>query len=94
MGKKIDYKKAKSNQEAYDLVKNNITAEKIQKFKVNAELKYYPENNKIVASGTGFTLTMVFRDSRVEMDLDLSFILKPLRGKIEGALENEIQKVV
>ena len=91
---KIDYIKASSKDEAYELATAQITDEYIAKFNVKADVTYKKETGEIEAKGKGFTLTLNFNDSSVNVDLKLSFLLKPLKGKVMGTIENKIKKTV
>jgi hypothetical protein len=89
----VSYQKAKTKQEAYDLVKARITPEYIQKWKVTAEL-VYEAPNKIIAKGKGFTLNMSFSDSACTLDVELGLLLKPLKGMISDEIKKQIEKTV
>mgnify|MGYP005645454031 CR=1 FL=1 len=91
---KIDYIKAESKDHAYELATAQITDEYIAKFKVKAEVNYNKDAGKIEAKGKGFTLTLSFDDSAVTVELKLSFLLKPLKGKVMGTIEKKIKKTV
>lgn len=90
----FDYKKSKDFEEAYANVKNYITPENIQKFKVKAQIDYDKKNKKMVATGKGFTLTVLFDDSKVDLELKLSFILKPIRKTVLRQMDKEFSRLV
>jgi hypothetical protein len=90
----INYQKVKSSKEAFQIVKTSITPDSLKKYNVLAEFTYDEAKPRIVAEGKGFTLTMDFYDDSLTMDLDLSFMLKAFRGKIEDLLSNELKKKV
>ena len=90
----INYEKAKSSKEAYQVVKTSITPDSLRKYNVEAQFKYDESIPQIVATGKGFTLTMNFYDDSLNMDLDLSFMLKAFKSKIEGMLSTELKKKV
>ncbi len=92
MGLKIDYENLKTSEEAYQKVKTLITPEYIEKFQVKAEIKYDDANKKVSAKGSGFTLILCFYDQHCDVDLDLSFLLKPLKSKILEKVERQIKK--
>jgi hypothetical protein len=94
MDKAIAYKKSKNAAEAYANVKGAVTKEYIDKFKVSAKIKYDEKKKLIVAEGTGFTLEIGFSDKEVELNLKLSLILRPIKGKVLETLEREIKKHV
>ncbi|MBT7610960.1 MAG: hypothetical protein HN576_14455 [Bacteriovoracaceae bacterium] len=91
---KINYEKAKTQTEAFDLAINQITDEYIAKFNVKADVSYNKDEGTIKAKGKGFTLILNFDDNSVTIDLKLSFLLKPLRGKLMGTIENKIRRTV
>lgn len=94
MDKTIQYTKTNSKDEAYEAVKQAITPETIEKFKVSAQLDYQDANKKILAKGKGFELKIDFMDDSVGMDLSLSFMLKPFRAKILEGLEKQLVRIV
>ena len=89
----VDYKQMKTKEDAYIAVKNAITADLLARFKVSAQISYN-ENDKILANGKGFKLTMGFSESEVGVKLDLNLLLRPLRGKILEAIEKQINRVI
>ena len=91
---KIEYVKADSKEQAYELATAQITDEYIAKFNVKAEVTYNKDSGEIEAKGKGFTLTLSFAESAVTVDLKLSFLLKPLKGKVMGTIETKIKKTV
>ncbi|MBY0412555.1 MAG: polyhydroxyalkanoic acid system family protein [Bdellovibrionales bacterium] len=92
MGLKIDYKQLTNSDEAYKKVKELITPEYIQKFQVKADMLYDDAAKKVTAKGAGFKLELCFFDKHCDVDLDLSFLLKPLKGKILEKIEGQIKK--
>ncbi len=92
MSLKINYHKASSSQDAFNKVKSIITPEYIEKFQVKADISYDENNRKVIASGTGFTLELKFLENHCDVDLDLSFLLRPLKGKILEKIEGQIKK--
>ncbi|MBL7665703.1 MAG: polyhydroxyalkanoic acid system family protein [Bacteriovoracaceae bacterium] len=94
MAIKIPYKTVKNSKEAFEAIKKNITVEEIEKYKVKAELKYDEDKKIIYASGSGFELVVKFLEKELELDLQLAFLLKPLKSKISDSLEHKFKKVV
>ncbi len=92
MGLKIDYKQLANADEAYAKVKTLITPAYIEKFQVKADVKYDDAKKLVTAKGSGFTLTLCFLEKACDVDLDLSFLLKPLKSKILGKIEGQITK--
>jgi hypothetical protein len=91
---RIDYTRHEDKMSAYHSVKTNITPEVIARFNVKADMYYDDNLPMITATGKGFTVTMKFDDSLVDLDLDLSFLLKPARGKIEEMLTKQLKRVL
>ncbi len=91
---KIKYQKAKNKNDAYELACLEITEDYINKFKIKAEIFYEKKEGVIRAEGKGFTLTLSFGEVEVIVDLKLSFLLKPLRGKILGTVESKIKIII
>ncbi len=92
MALKIDYNQLANADEAYKKVKELITPEYIQKFQVKADIKYDDSKKLVTAKGSGFTLELCFLEKHCEVDLDLSFLLKPLKGKILEKIEGQIKR--
>jgi hypothetical protein len=47
-----------------------------------------------VAKGKGFTLNVAFKEDHCAINLDVSFILKPLRKKILEGIDKQFRRVV
>ncbi len=92
MAVKIDYKQVTNSDEAYTKVKTLITPEYVEKFQVKADVKYDDAKKLVTAKGSGFTLTLCFLPQHCEVDLDLSFLLKPLKSKILEKIEGQIKR--
>lgn len=92
MGLKINYQNVTNADQAFSKAKTLITPEYIDKFQVKADLKYDEAAKKVTAKGTGFTLVLSFLEDHCDLDLDLSFLLKPLKGKILEKIEGQIKK--
>jgi hypothetical protein len=89
---RIDYKKTKSQDEAFQKVKALITPDYLSKFHVKVDLTFDEIKRYAVATGQGFKLTMKFFDAHCEVDLDLSLLLRPLKTTILGKIEHQIEK--
>ena len=85
---KVKYQNASGQKEAFDIVQKAITPEYISKWKVKAEIVCEPENWLIWAKGKGF------RETHLDINLDVSFLLKPLSGKISNSINEELEKVI
>ncbi len=94
MSHSVRYTKCQSSQDAYDVVKKNITPEVVGQFNVKASFDYDESRKIIKAKGTGFELKMSFSEENLDFDLDLGFLLKPLRSTITSKIEHLLAKVV
>jgi hypothetical protein len=89
---KIEYKQVKSKDEAFQKVKAFITPEYLEKFQVKVDLDFNETKKEAVAKGQGFTLVLKFTETYCDVDLDLSFLLRPLKSKILGKIEHQLEK--
>ncbi len=90
---KIPYTQITDKNKGYEEAKKRIP-EVIQKFGVNAEVKTDDANHTFTAKGTGFEAKLQFLETEVVVNVDLGFLLKPLKGKITEVIEKQIKKVV
>lgn len=90
----IPYSLAKSEEDAFQKVKNGVNADLMSSFGVKADIQYDEAAKKIVAKGKGFELNVLFSASSVSLELNLGLLLRPLHGKVMGVLEKEFKKVV
>lgn len=88
----LKYANVTSKDEAYNAVKNAITPELLAKWQVKVDLEYGTDN--IAATGKGFKLRVDFKDTECVIKLDVSFLLKPLKGKILEGVEKQFKRVV
>lgn len=93
MDLKIPYANITDKKKAYDAAKSHVN-QSIEKFGVKADVKYDDTNLKVDAKGKGFSAFIAFEDDYVSVSLDLSFLLKPLKGKILETLEKQFKKVI
>lgn len=91
---KINYQKVTTKEQAYTAAKSAITPELIDRFKVKADINYDDSNSVVSAKGKGFTLNISFYESECEIDLDLSFMLKPLKSKILEGIEKQVKRII
>ena len=91
MSTKVAYEKYSSAAEAYAFTKSKITDAYIASFQVKADVSYDDSNHKMSAKGKGFELNMDFKDDHVVIDLDLSFMLKPLKKPVLTRIEGELK---
>jgi len=92
MDLKLNYSNVTNKEEAYNAVKLAVTPELLAKWQVKVELEYNTDN--ISAKGKGFTLNVDFKDDHCAIKLDVSFLLKPLKGKILEGVAKQFQRVV
>lgn len=90
----VSYKNVDNKDAAYAAVKEYITPETLDKWKVKADVHYDDGGQKINAKGKGFELNINFLDTQAQAELNLSLLLRPLKGKIEEGLEKQLKKVV
>lgn len=93
MDLKVSYNHTSTKEEAYQAAREQITPEYIAKWNMKADISYN-EPNSISAEGKGFTLTLNFTDSAVEVDCKLSLLLKAFKGKVLETVERKLQKHV
>ena len=92
MDNKLEYVNLKSKEEAYQAVKEAVTPEMLARFQVKASLEY--KDDLISAKGKGFKLDMGFDETGIWYKLDLSFLLKPLKGKILTGIEKQLNRII
>lgn len=90
---KVPYAQITDKKVGYDQAKK-IIPEVISKFGVKADVKNDDSNSSLTAKGTGFEAKIQFLEKEAVVNLDLGFLLKPLRGKILETIEKQIKKVV
>ena len=90
----VKYSKVQDKQAAYVAVKDFITPDMIAKWKVTADVNYDDNKQIVHAKGKGFELNISFLDTEAQATLKLSFILKPLKGKITESIEKQLKRVV
>lgn len=91
MSVKVKYEKCSNAGEAYAYAKSKITDDYIAKFQVQADINYDDAGNKMSAKGKGFELRLDFKPEYVEIDLNLSLMLKPFKGTIMSRIEGELK---
>ncbi len=94
MSLKLDYKKAKSKEEAYKKIKKEITPKLLAKYNVDADIIYDDENCSIRAKGDSFSFDLDCYDDGIRGDLSLGFLLRPFKGKVLESLEKKLKRIV
>ena len=88
----VNYSNAQDKGAAYAAVKEAVTPELLAKFQVKAEIEYFAD--EIKAKGKGFDLSLKFTDKSCDAKLELSFLLKPLKGRVLEGIEKQLKRVV
>ena len=88
----VEYSNAQDREAAYAAVKEAVTPELLAKFQVKAEIEYLAD--EIIAKGKGFGLSLKFTDKSCDAKLELSFLLKPLKGRVLEGIEKQLKRVV
>lgn len=89
---KVPYKKVTNKDEAYTRVCGHITPEYVAKFQVKVDIAYDEKNKRIDAKGNGFHLSLVFGENECVVDLDMSFLLKPLKPHIVSKIQDQLER--
>ncbi len=90
----VAYKKVKSAEDAYKKASKKINDKYLAGFGISAETKFDEKKFKISAKGSGFSLALNFKDDKTSVELDLSFLLKALKGKITTTLTKELESLL
>ncbi len=90
----VKYNQAKDKDDAFARAKAKITPEYVEKFQVKADINYDEAASKMTAKGKGFTLTLDFSEASVGVNLDVSLLLRPLKGKIVDKIKRELERNV
>ncbi|MCB9093912.1 MAG: polyhydroxyalkanoic acid system family protein [Halobacteriovoraceae bacterium] len=88
----ISYHNCTTKDEAYESIKTHITPEVLEKYKVSPSFEYDETNKVISAKGSGFSFSIQFQENEAHGTLELSFLLKPLKGKVMESLERQLRK--
>ena len=88
----IAYSRCESKSQAFEVVKKG-TPVILEKFQLKADIADNGED-EIKATGRGFDLVARFGESKVDIALKLSLVLRPLKGKIEDALQKSVAKMI
>ena len=88
----ISYNKFQNAEVAYQKISEIITEDYIANFKLNATVEYDDKTFQIKGSGKGFDLTLKFLEKGCEVNLNLSFLLRPLKSKVLSKIEKELSE--
>lgn len=94
MDASVKYSKATDAASAYALAEQEVTPEYVQKYGVKAEVTKNEAAKELHAKGKGFELRIKFLDDHCEVFLDLSFLLKPFKGKVLEGIEKKLTRTV
>jgi hypothetical protein len=93
MDLKVPYLNVTKKEEAFTKAKAFIP-EVLEKFKLKADVSFDEAKNIMSAKGSGFDFKIEFQEKEAVVDLNLGFLLKPLKGKVLESIEKQIKKVV
>lgn len=88
----VKYKQCATAQEAYQEALKQITPEYIQKWNLKADVTCDEASKCMVAKGKGFDLTLKFKEAACEVDLNLSFLLKPFKSNVLEQIQRKLEK--
>jgi hypothetical protein len=81
--------------EIYQLFKNKIEEmQKNDRLSIVENLKFDDSTLTTIATGKGFQAKIFCLDNLLKVDLDLSFLLKPLRSQIEEKLRQKLESAL
>ena len=95
MKKELTYKytKAQNKQVAFSLAKSVLKeAENNGSFPVSVNFSVDDDFFIISGKGKGFEVKLSFEEHDLDISMDLSFVLKPLKGKILSKIEQELSR--
>ena len=90
----INYNQAQDAASAYQLAENEVTPEYVKKYGVNADVNKNAAGKELTAKGKGFELRIKFLEDHCEVFLELSFMLRPFKGKVLEGIEKKLKKTV
>ena len=92
----VYYNKATGAKEGYLLATEFLQSSQAKSmFPVSIDFSFSNgDRPRITGRGKGFEVTLLFNDQEVRVDLDLKFLLKPMKGKIIDTLTQEIKRVL
>jgi hypothetical protein len=94
MAIQVPYSRYPDKYQAYEKAKTVITSDYISQWKIAVDLDWQDDYPKILASGSGFSMELHFEDDVCNVHLELSFMLKPFKNKIEQVLVKELEKKI
>ena len=94
MNLEIPYQVAKNGDEAFDLVMGKLDPDFLSQFKIKIEVESNRDKKIIEGSGKGFKALFSFKEDRCLVEINLSFLLKPLGSKISKDLEEGLNNLL
>lgn len=86
--------KGKKAPEIYSTVKSKLTHYKDTGKLQIKDVQFDDSALEGVASGTGFKAKVRCKDELLVVDLELNFLLKPMRGQIEEGIRSNLSKAL
>ena len=87
------YKNTSSGHEAFNLASDAlINAKNNNLFPVKVDFQVDQSMKVIEGRGKGFDVKLSFSEEFVDIYVDLSFMLRPIKGKIIDGIESELKK--
>ena len=86
----VPYKYSKDKVDAYNKAKDIITSDYFSQWDIEVDIDCVDEFPRITAQGKGFRLEINFEDTICEAYVELAFMLKPFKGKIEKVISKEL----
>lgn len=81
--------------EIYQKLKTKLTDYQQQgKLSQLKDIQFDDTAKSAIASGTGFKSKIQCEDGKIVLDLDLNFMLKPMRGQIEDQIKKTISRIL
>ncbi len=85
---------AESKEEIYKKIKPKLEHYKeTGKWQIK-DVEFNDAALKVVAKGPGFTANVACNDGKINVDLELGFLLKPLRSTIEQGIRESFEKAL
>ena len=92
MDLRVPYKQLTTAEEAYQEALKQITPEYINKWNIKADITCDEPKKSMTAKGKGFDLTLNFLASECQVELNLSFLLKPFKSNVLEQIQRKLEK--
>ena len=90
----VEYKQSKNQKIAFNKAKKRLSPNLFKQYKIEVDLSFDDENFQILGTGKGFDVSCYFYNDHLQFDVNLSLLLRPLKGKIESSILKELEKNV